>query len=395
MKVDVLMPQMGESVTEATVVKWHAVVGDSVVEGETLLEISTDKVDSEIPAPATGTLSDVRVPEGATVAVKSVIAVIDTQGAGVTQTSATAPRPAETTPRVEKSSAVVSPLARAVGAQHGLETSELKKLAGSGVAGRVTKSDVLDAVQSRVVRDGDAGDFAGQDVRVETMDIMRRRIAEHMVRSKATSPHVYTTAEVDMTAIARWREEQQPAFAGREGFKLSFTPIFIEATARALVQFPYLNASIDGESIILKKQVNIGCAVALGSSGLVVPVIRNADQLSLVGIARTLNDIAQRARSKKLSPDETQGGTFTITNPGIFGNIIGCPIINQPQVGILSTGAIKKRPWVVNDMLAIREIVYLTLSYDHRLVDGALAGQFLQFITKYLEGWDTQRESWS
>ena len=234
--------------------------------------------------------------------------------------------------------------------------------------------------------------YGDEGVKIEPMDNMRKLIADHMVRSKATSPHVYSTAECDVTNIALWRKKNQKEFLEGEGFKLSFTPFFLEAAVKALIEFPYVNASIEGDNIVLKKNVNLGCAVALGNTGLIVPVIKNADVLSLTGIARGLNDIATRARNKQLKPDEIQGGTFTVTNPGVFGNIIGNPIINQPQVAILSLGAIKKRPVVVNDTsIAIRDIVYLTLSYDHRLVDGSLAGQFLAYITKYLENWDMDR----
>ena len=235
-------------------------------------------------------------------------------------------------------------------------------------------------------------DYGPDGTRTEPFDNMRKRIAEHMVRSKATSPHVYSTAEVDVTNISKWRAQKQAAFQGREGFKLSFTPFFLEAVVKGLIQFPYINASVDGESIVLKKTINLGCAVALGTTGLIVPVIKGADQLNFVGIARALNDLATRARNKKLAPDEIQGGTFTVTNPGIFGNIMGCPIINQPQLAILGVGAIKKRPVVIDDMIAIRDIVYLTLSYDHRVIDGSMSGMFLQFITNYLEKWDPARE---
>ena len=220
---------------------------------------------------------------------------------------------------------------------------------------------------------------------------MRKKIAEHMVRSKATSPHAYTVAEVDVSTIAKYREKNQKAFLAREGFKLSFTPFFLEAAAKSLAAYPQVNGYVDGDKHVWRKGVNLGCAVALGTTGLIVPVIKNSDQLTLVGLARALNDLAQRARTKKLQPDEVQGGTFTITNPGIFGSIIGYPIINQPQLAILGVGAIKKRPVVIDDMIAIREIVYLTLSYDHRVIDGAMGGSFLQSIVKYLEEWDAER----
>jgi 2-oxoglutarate dehydrogenase E2 component (dihydrolipoamide succinyltransferase) len=223
------------------------------------------------------------------------------------------------------------------------------------------------------------------------MDGMRQAIADHMVRSKHTSPHVYSIQEVDVTNIANWRAKQKGAFEKSEGFSLSFTPFFLEATVRALEAFPFVNASVEGKKIILKKHVNLGCAVALGNTGLIVPVIKRAEEKNIVGLARSLNDLAQRARNKKLVPDDVAGGTFTVTNPGVFGTIIGTPIINQPQVAILCLGAIKKRPVVIDDMIAIRQICYLTLSYDHRIVDGSLGGQFLAFIRDYLENWDMKR----
>ena len=425
MKIEMVMPQMGESITEATILKWHKSVGEEVKQDETIVEISTDKVDSEIPSPATGVLAELLVEEGSTVPVKSVIAIIQTDkaaGDAAPQAATTSPEPksppapAEPAPPVAQSSSQVpsragerflSPLVRSLAAQHGLSTEELANIAGSGAQGRLTKQDVLSYLESRSQSPAPAAspspaaqmpapaprpDYNTDGIKVEPMDRMRVLIAEHMVRSKATSPHVYSVAEVDVTNIALWRKQKQSAFVGREGFKLSFTPFFLEATTKALLHFPHMNSSVDGNNVILKRDINLGCAVALGNTGLIVPVIKNASTLNLIGFARSLNDLAARARSKKLVPDETQGGTFTITNLGVFGNIIGCPIINQPQSAILGIGAIKKRPVVVNDMIAIRDIVYLTLSYDHRIIDGSLGGQFLQFMTKYLEGWNMNRE---
>ena len=308
-----------------------------------------------------------------------------------------------------------SPLVKSIAQQYGLSIDELGGIAGSGAQGRVTKSDVLSYLETRGSSGGSAAPapastkplpasagaaapavtrplFDDSGVLVQPMDNMRKLIADHMVRSKATSPHVYSVAEVDVTNIAKWREKVQPAFLKREGFKLSFTPFFLEAVAKGLLQFPGINASVEGTNLILKKNINLGCAVALGNTGLIVPVIKNADMLNLTGIAHSLNDLAERARNKKLVPDEIQGGTFTVTNVGTFGNIIGYPIINQPQLAILAVGAIKKRVMVVGDAIAIRDMVYLTLSYDHRVIDGSLSGQFLQFVTKYLEGWDLKRE---
>ena len=309
--------------------------------------------------------------------------------------------------------------------QYGIADSELSSIRGSGSNGRVTKQDILDYIDNRgggasqsTARSVDA-EFTSKrgdavvttasvaedrfpavmegdgNVTIEPFDRMRKLIADHMVRSKATSPHVYSTAEVDVTNIAKWRTANQEKFLKQEGFKLSFTPFFLEAVVKGLKEYPRINASVENENLIIKKNINLGCAVAIGkdgTEGLIVPVIKNAHQLNFAGIASALNTFAQKARAKKLAPDDIQGGTFTVTNPGIFGNVIGCPIINQPQLAILSIGAIKKRVVVVNDAIAIRDMVYLTLSYDHRVIDGALGGLYLSFITKYLESWDLNRE---
>lgn len=435
MKVDMLMPQLGESIAEATVLKWLKKVGDKIEKDETIVEISTDKVDSEIPSPESGTLAEILVKEGETADVKSVIARIETDSS--VAVAAAAPVAPEKVAKGEAKQAPLvldshnqeavaplveleahsagrfySPLVRNLAAQHGVTQEELDSITGTGAGERVSKNDILEFVAKRSLKlsgqlmvssPSASGSQASKNetaprpqygddgLKVEPMDKMRKLIAEHMVRSKATSPHVYTVAEVDVSQIAKWRKAQQAAFEAREGFKLSFTPFFLDAATKALVQLPYLNASVEDTNIVLKRDINLGCAVALGTTGLIVPVIKNADQLNLVGLARALNDIAARARSKKLEPSDVQGGTFTVTNLGTFGNILGCPIINQPQVAILGIGAIKKRPVVVNDMIAIREMVYLTLSYDHRIIDGSMAGRFLQSITKYLEGWDLSR----
>ncbi len=440
MKVEMMMPQMGESIAEATILKWLKGVGDSVQKDETILEISTDKVDSEIPAPASGIIVELVAKQGETVAVKSVIAIIETaagSAAGApTGATAKAAEPAVAAPSAKTEKKVeaaapapteseelpshvgdrfLSPLVRSLATQHGLSAGDLSQIPGSGAQGRVTKNDVLDYVGGRAPSAASAPtttsssapakaapaasaapsvQYGADGIKVEPFDRMRKIIAEHMVRSKATSPHVYSMAEVDVTNIAKWREMRQKEFLGREGFKISFTPFFLEAVVQGLMHYPRINASIENESLILKRAINLGCAVAMGkdgSDGLIVPVIKNADQLNLVGIARSLNELANKARNKKLAPDDIQGGTFTVTNPGTFGNIMGCPIINQPQLGILGIGAIKKRVMVVDNMIAIRDMVYLTMSYDHRVIDGALAGSFLSFVTKYLEGWDMDR----
>ena len=470
MKTEMMMPQMGESIAEATILKWLKAVGDTVEKDETILEISTDKVDSEIPAPASGVLVELKAKEGETVAVKSVIAIIETDKAAAvspastvstagaasaaptpsTTSSApmaktaapvakvtvesnrgaemTSPFPASPRPTIQTANGAelvkhvggeasvpahsgnrfYSPLVRSMASQHGIATGELDQLPGSGAQGRVTKADVLAYLETRGTTPAASTptaaasakpaappaarpEYNAEGIRVEPFDKMRKIIAEHMVRSKATSPHVYSMAEVDITNIVKWREKNQSQFVAREGFKLSFTPFFLEAVVKGLIQFPGVNASVEGDNLILKKFVNLGCAVALGTTGLIVPVIKNADKLSFTGIATSLNDLANRARTKKLVPEEIQGGTFTVTNPGVFGNIMGCPIINQPQLAIMGVGAIKKRVMVVNDMIAIRDMVYLTLSYDHRVIDGSLGGQFMAYVTKYLEGWDMDR----
>lgn len=432
MKIDMLMPQMGESITEATISRWLKKPGDSVEKDEIILEISTDKVDSEIPAPETGVLTEVLFNEGDVVPVKQKIAVIDTEGTKGQATKgqvsgdqtkpapvaaaaeAQAATPQQTTGATDKSNAVISPLVRNLAQSHGIPLSEVEALVGTGAGGRVTKNDFMDYVGRRAapvaasapkaVASAPAApkaspsqatsgmpsttDWSPQGTRIIPMDRMREAIAEHMVRSKHTSPHVYSVQEIDVSNISKYRAMHKSAFAKSEGFNLSFTPFFLEAVVRGIQKFPMINCSVEGKSIILKKHVNLGCAVALGTSGLIVPVIKKAEELSLVGIARGLNDLATRARDKKLLPDDVAGGTFTVTNPGVFGTIIGTPIINQPQVAILCLGAIKKRPVVVNDMIAIREMCYLTLSYDHRVIDGSLSGHFLSFLTEYLENWD-------
>lgn len=435
MKVEMLMPQMGESIAEATIAKWRKKPGESVQKDEVILEISTDKVDSEIPAPAAGVIAELLFNEGDVVPVKTKIAVIDTNGAGAATSNGAASAPAANgsaphveaapTPVVEvaapkkeskdDSARYYSPLVKSLAETHGVSLSELDSVSGSGQGGRVTKEDFLKYVESRGAKSAPASapsstpaptapaarpastpatpsvEWGSDGTRVVMMDTMRQAIADHMVKSKHTSPHVYSIQEVDVTNIANWRTKHKSAFEKSEGFSLSFTPFFLEATTKALEAFPYVNCSLDGKKIILKKHVNLGCAVALGNTGLIVPVIKKAEEKNLVGIARSLNDLAQRARNKKLVPDDVAGGTFTVTNPGVFGTIIGTPIINQPQVAILCLGAIKKRPVVIDDMIAIRQICYLTLSYDHRIVDGSLGGQFLAFIRDYLENWDMNR----
>jgi len=421
MATEMQMPQMGESIAEATILKWLKGVGDTVEKDETILEISTDKVDSEIPSPASGTIIEIKAEEGETVPVKSVIAIIGEAGESA-EKSASEPAPAkeikpqaapaaQATSSASSSDKFYSPLVRSIAAQNGISNAELDSIQGTGSQGRVSKEDVMAFINSRSSAPKAAAStstqiiqpkstapsvqgMGGDGVTIEPFNNMRKLIAEHMVRSKATSPHVYSMAEVDVTNIAKWRKKVQPNFVAKEGFKLSFTPLFLEAAVKALGEFPKMNASVQDNSLLIKRDINLGCAVALGKDGmegLIVPVIKKADQLNLSGIARSLTDIASRARNKKLTPDDIQGGTFTVTNPGIFGNIMGCPIINQPQLAILSLGAIKKRPMVVNDAIAIRDMIVLTMAYDHRVIDGAMAGQFLRYITQYLEGWNMER----
>ncbi|MBX7145079.1 MAG: 2-oxo acid dehydrogenase subunit E2 [Oligoflexia bacterium] len=433
MRVEMVMPQMGESIAEATVSKWRKQVGETVEKDEIILEISTDKVDSEIPSPASGTIVEILAKETDVVPVKTKIAIIETEaGAAATKAPAVSaatpvpqasngshatPKPAPIpaaapVPAAQETSSsdrFYSPLVRSLAEKHGVPLAELDKVQGSGQGGRLNKEDFLAYVKTRgsgsqqskpastpaksapsTSKMSDT-DWGADGHKVVLMDNMRQAIAEHMVRSKQTSPHVYSIQEVDCSAIAKYRAKHKAAFEAREGFKLSFTPFFLEAAVRGLLEFPYVNSSIDGKKIILHRNVNLGCAVALGNSGLIVPVIKRAEERNFVGIARGLNDLALRARNKKLLPDDVAGGTFTVTNPGVFGTIIGTPIINQPQVAILCLGAIVKRPVVIDDMIAIREMCYLTLSYDHRIVDGALGGQYLAFVRDYLEKWDLDR----
>ncbi len=459
MKTEMVMPQMGESIAEATISKWLVNVGDAVKKDQIILEISTDKVDSEIPAPAAGVISELKFKQGDVVPVKTVIAIIDSDGAGAAKSQSSPAPSAPSSPSASSQASVsgagmsavsastasspvarseqaavnghsrlkeetdsdrfYSPLVKSLAEKHGLSAAELSSISGSGQGGRATKQDLMSYLDNRQnaktpsrpsacatsapARPAASAkptapapetpkiDWEADGSKVVLMDNMRQAIAEHMVRSKHTSPHVYSMQEVDVSSIARYRQIHKEQFQANEGFSLSFTPFFLEAAVKALLKFPYVNCSLDGKKIILKKHVNLGCAVALGNSGLIVPVIKRAEEKNFVGLARSLNDLAARARSKKLLPDDVTGGTFTVTNPGVFGTIIGTPIINQPQVAILCLGAIKKRPVVIDDMIAIREICFLTLSYDHRIVDGSLGGQYLAFIRDYLESWDMDR----
>ena len=432
MATDVVMPQMGESIAEGTIVRWIKSVGDPIDKDEPLFEISTDKVDAEIPAPGAGVLLEIKVKEGETVPVNSVVAVIGAAGEkrSVDQTEAApAPGPMATVtpsaPATAVSAAAAvpaaaepaplppaagsatladlrrtrsSPLVRTIAKAHGID---ITALTGTGISGRVTKKDILAFVDSGAAAPAAPTPAApamrpvpmtppafkpGESVRIEKMGVMRKKIAEHMVMSIHTSPHVYSAYEVDFGRIDAIRLEKKAAYEAA-GAKLTYTAFIAKATIDTIRQFPFANASIDGENIVYKRDINLGVAVAL-DQGLIVPVIKSADERNMLGLCRAIQDLAHRARSKQLKPEDVQGGTFTITNPGIFGALFGLPIISQPQVAILGAGSIDKRVVVVNDMIAIRPICCLTLGYDHRLIDGADAGRFLQALKDRLQDFD-------
>jgi pyruvate dehydrogenase E2 component (dihydrolipoamide acetyltransferase) len=421
MPTNVIMPQMGESVAEGTITKWLKKPGERVERDEPLFEISTDKVDAEIPSPAAGVLAKVLVNESETVAVNTVVAVIDGEGAAVAAESpkeapvttkeevASAPAPpaagpsvlpAEQAPPAEEQGEVrTSPLVRRIAREHNVDLLQVR---GTGLGGRVSKKDILayielqegagvaappqPAAPAHEPAAARAMTFAGP-THVVPMTPMRRQIAERMVMSKHTSAHVYTVVEVEMTKVVGMREHHRAEFERRHGMKLTYTPFFVRASVEAIKQVPVINSSVDGTNIVYKRDINIGLAVAL-EHGLIVPVIKHADEKNFLGVARSITDLAERARTKRLSVDDVQDGTFTITNPGSFGGLFGLPIINQPQVAILGVGAIEKRPVVRDDAIAIRSMVYLSLSYDHRVVDGATAETFLGRIKKNLETWD-------
>jgi pyruvate dehydrogenase E2 component (dihydrolipoamide acetyltransferase) len=414
MPTNVVMPQMGESIAEGTIVRWIKKVGDKVDRDEPLFEISTDKVDAEIPSPGAGVLTEIKVKEGETVAVNSVVAVIG--AAGEKAVAAAAPAPAskpsempeaaagqpEAGPAVAAVASAAtsvdelrrqksSPLVRRIAAEHHID---IRQINGTGISGRVTKNDILGFIQTGPPSAPAAGKGhlpafkPGERVEIVPMTIMRKKIAEHMVMSAHTSPHVYSVYEVDFHRLAQLRDKRKAEYE-RNGAKLSYTALITKVTVDAIRAFPFTNASIDGDNIVYKKDINLGIAVAL-DQGLIVPVIRNADEKNLLGLSRAIDDLAARARTKKLNPDEVQGGTFTITNPGIFGAVYGLPLINQPQVAILGVGAIEKRAVVVNDAIAIHPTCHLSLGYDHRLIDGADAGRFLAWIKERLENFDEQ-----
>jgi 2-oxoglutarate dehydrogenase E2 component (dihydrolipoamide succinyltransferase) len=428
-KFEIIMPKLGESIIEATITKWLKKEGDRINEDDSLAEIATDKVDSEIPSPVEGTLMKLFFKEGDTVAVGTPIAVIDLGGDAPAEEAAgaQAPETAQAEPVADKPLAATpaqpvpaaassddrfySPLVKNMARQENVGPAELAAIPGTGKDGRVTKEDMLAYLKNRgsapapvaasIPAEGpkprpepariitEAGD------EVIEMDRMRRLIADHMVMSKQVSPHVTSFIDVDVTRIVNWRERVKDLFFNREKEKITYTPIFIEASALVLKEFPRVNASVDGYNIIHRKKINIGMATALPNGNLIVPVIRNADQKSLLGITRDVNDLANRARKNSLQPDEIQGGTFTVTNFGTFDSLTGTPVINQPQVAILGIGAIRKKPVVVEtpdgDVIAVRHIMILSLAYDHRVVDGALGGMFLRRLKELLENWDPNR----
>ena len=449
---ELIMPKMGESVAEATITNWLKNEGDKIDADESVLEIATDKVDSEVPSPVEGTLVKRLFNENDVVQVGQAIAIINTGGdeapssngtaaaeaapaavQAVAETVAVAAETASVTTsadgeKISRSSngRFYSPLVRSIAEAEGIGQAELDKLTGSGLEGRVTKKDILNYIDNRgsapapaakvEVAPATAAPIAAAPVaaapavvpkpagsvpvypgdEIVEMDRMRKIIAENMVLSKHTAPHVTSFVEADVTNIVRWREKVKGAFEKREAEKITFTPIFIEAIVKAIKDFPNINISLDGTSIIKRKNINIGMAAALPSGNLIVPVIKNADQLNLVGITKAVNDLAGRARKGQLKPDEISGGTYTITNVGTFGNVLGTPIIPLPQVAIMATGAIIKKPAVIEtaegDVIAIRHKMFLSHSYDHRVVDGALGGMFVRRVADYLEQWDVNRE---
>ncbi|MEW6365745.1 MAG: dihydrolipoyllysine-residue succinyltransferase [Acidobacteriota bacterium] len=406
METKVLMPQLGESITEGTVTKWFKKIGESIKQDEPLFEVSTDKVDTEIPSPVSGTVSKILVEEGKTVTVGSTVAMVETELA-VAAAQPAEPKPAAAVPEkapTEPPSGVqeaaedeptisirATPLVKRIAREHEVD---LKGVPGTGAGGRVTKRDVLAAVEGArqpappaPAPPAPAPRPAGARERRERMSVMRQAIAEHMVMSKRVSPHLTTFFEVDMAAVTRSRDAAKDAFRMREGFSLTYMPYIASAAVASLKHHPAINSSVEGTEIIYKDYVNLGIAVALEGGGLIVPVVKGADERSFLGLARAIQQLAEAARTKKLSPDDVKGGTFTITNFGVFGSLFGTPIINQPQTAILGVGAITRRPVVIDDAIAIRPMVYLSLTFDHRAADGSLADPFLAEVKSILEHW--------
>ena len=439
-KFELIMPKMGESITEATILKWLKKEGDAVKLDEAVLEIATDKVDSEVPSPVAGIIQKILFNEGDVVAVGKAVAVLETEAAapakesGMKQVSSGSKQEVKSEIRNQKSEFVqpatrnpqpttssdrfYSPLVLNIARQEGISMSELESMNGTGAEGRVTKKDILAYVQKRTTDNGrettenirrievvqpkvettqvvSTKSYSG-NVEIIEMDRMRRLIADNMVKSKHTSAHVTSFVEADVTNIVLWRNKVKKKFNDLYGENLTFTPIFIEAVVKALRDFPLVNSSVDGTNIVVKKDINVGMAAALPSGNLIVPVIKNADLLNIVGLAKKVNDLAGRARLGKLKPDEIEGGTYTVSNVGTFGNVMGTPVILQPQVAILATGAVKKKPVVIEteqgDTIGIRHMMFLSHSYDHRIIDGALGGSFVRRVADYLENFDVNRD---
>ncbi len=435
--IDLVMPKLGESIMEATILKWHKQPGDEVAQDETILDIATDKVDSEVPSTAAGTISEILYNENDVVPIGTVIARINTDGSATVSpapTAAAAPQKeyedaavveeipyqpaAKVTPAGNSTLRFYSPLVLNIAQSEGISMSELENIPGTGQDGRVSKKDILQYVGNRGEGNAQPTASAKEEVKVMPkeaparneaqmptvyqgnvevieMDRMRKLIAKHMVDSVQTSAHVTSFAECDVTNMVLWREKVKKDFEKREGEKITYTPLFIEAIVKCIKRYPWLSSSVDGDKIIIKKDLNIGMATALPNGNLIVPVIKNADQLNLTGLTRQVNRLANAARNNNLKPDDTTGGTFTLTNVGTFGSIMGTPIINQPQVAIMAVGAIKKRPMVIEtpqgDSIAIRHMMYISLSYDHRIIDGALGSTFLNAVSKELENFDSSR----
>ena len=441
--VDLIMPKLGESIMEATILKWHKSPGDTVTQDETVLDIATDKVDSEVPSTTSGIIDQILFKENDVVPIGTVIAKIKVGDNGVFEKKS---QPAPAKPEYEDAKLVedvpfvpqnikpssgsaikfYSPLVLNIASSEGVSMQELEKIQGTGQDGRVSKKDILEFISTRnqapatneerptVETNKDTyqqavvlantqpkpAEFSNPavysgNVEIIEMDRMRKMISKHMVDSQNTSAHVTSFSECDVTNLVLWREKMKKEFEHREGEKITFTPLFVEAIVRCLKKYPWLNSSVDGDKIIIKKDINIGMATATPNGNLIVPVIRNADQLNLVGLTKQVNGLANAARNNKLKPDDTAGGTFTLTNVGTFGSIMGTPIINQPQVAIMAVGAIKKRPVVIEtaqgDSIAIRHMMYISLSYDHRIIDGALGSTFLNAVSKELENFDSNR----
>lgn len=429
-KFELLLPKMGESIMEATILNWVKNEGDTIEAEETIAEIATDKVDSEVPSPVGGTITKIFFKENDTVPIGEVIAWIETSAAApaedtpAAETAETPPAPNSTTaregatepaPSFEHSNRFYSPLVKNIAKKEQISVQELDMIPGTGMHERVTKKDILNYLKDRSSAPAAPTPAPAPPVQspkpqlppataavvhngnhdIIEMDRMRKLIADHMVMSKHTSPHVTSFVEVDVTNLVEWRNKVKDQFKSKFNQSITFTPIFIEATAKAILDFPMINISVQGDKILKKHAINIGMATALPSGNLIVPVIKNADQLNLIGLTKTVNDLADRARTNKLKPEEIQDGTFTITNVGTFGNVMGTPIINQPQVAIMAVGAIRKKPAVVEtpygDLIAVRQLMFLSLSYDHRVVDGFLGGSFLRRVADYLEAFDPNR----